>query len=226
MPGTVEGAARAESSVGEDDGSTLGSVVLVDQAPAFGAGVAMAFARWAYATVAPENPARWLADHDTAAVLVTVYPESGTETLRGLRMGFPDAIFVAVLVSARTLDHVAALRAGAHATVDWRADPAEIAEVTVAALEGRTILPTAVAHALAVSAPAGVPPLPPEDVRWLRTLAGGCSAVELAAAEGYSQREVFRRLSALYRRIGARNRQEAIVMAARWGLVEGPDPQS
>lgn len=54
----------------------------------------------------------------------------------------------------------------------------------------------------------------------LQALAHGSTVHELAQEVGYSERELFRILADLYRRMGVSNRSEAIVQVAMWGFLE------
>ena len=47
-------------------------------------------------------------------------------------------------------------------------------------------------------------------------------ATSLARTAGYSQREMYRVLAALYSRLGASTRTEALLRADRWGLLNTP----
>jgi DNA-binding CsgD family transcriptional regulator len=50
-------------------------------------------------------------------------------------------------------------------------------------------------------------------------LASGITTVKLATSIGYSEREMYRKLNALYKKMGVSNRAEALVLAARSGLI-------
>lgn len=200
------------------------TVVVVDRFPALSAGLATILADAGFDVQRPARAESWVRRHAADAVFVTVDPATDSpDAMRSLLRGYRDAVMVAVLASADEVNPVPVLRCGAHAVVRWSDSPDEIATVTRSALTGLTVLPTPVVHELARSTPA-VADAPwhgvsSDDVRWLRTLARGGSVVQLAREEGYSQREVFRRLASLYRRMGAANRQEAIALAASWGLL-------
>jgi len=58
------------------------------------------------------------------------------------------------------------------------------------------------------------------EQRWLTALAQGSTMVELAAAEGYSERHLRRMLADVYRRLGADGRIQALVRAATLGLLD------
>ncbi len=56
--------------------------------------------------------------------------------------------------------------------------------------------------------------------RRLRSLAEGATVVEVAAAEGYSERHMRRMLADVYRRLGVTGRVPALIAAARMGLLD------
>ena len=58
-----------------------------------------------------------------------------------------------------------------------------------------------------------------DEADWLRAMAAGATVAEIAVDVGYSERAMFRNLKALYTRIGARNRTEALLWASRHGLL-------
>lgn len=62
-------------------------------------------------------------------------------------------------------------------------------------------------------------PVSPEELGWLQRLAHGIRIIDLAAETNYSERSMYRHLSDLWRRLGVRNRQEAIVLAAHKGRI-------
>jgi DNA-binding CsgD family transcriptional regulator len=55
----------------------------------------------------------------------------------------------------------------------------------------------------------------------LRHLADSGTVASLARTVGYSEREMYRLLGGVYARLGASNRTEALLLAERWGLLEG-----
>ncbi|RSM56210.1 hypothetical protein DMH03_32460 [Amycolatopsis sp. WAC 01376] len=196
-------------------------IVVIDRVPAFGAGLEAILAGDGFEVATPVRPSAWLRRREVAAAVVTLRGHEDVDRLQELSEEFTSLVLVAVLSSSAHSVYATALRSGAHAAVSWDSAPGDILAVVRAAMAGRTVLPTPTARALAKSAqdrPQGTG-LRPQEVQWLRVLAGGGSVVQLARVEGYSQREVFRRLSTVYRRMGARNRQEAIALAGQWGLL-------
>lgn len=155
------------------------------------------------------------------AVLFTVNSASDWQALRDVSTTNAHFKLLALLVDATPDRHAEALRCGAHAAVPWEASPETILEVLTAALAGVTVLPTAVAQAIAVS---GAPLYDPEwvvaeEVEWLKLLARGMTVQQVAERAGYSERALYRLLHGLYGRMRVANRTEAILQASRWGLL-------
>ncbi len=73
-------------------------------------------------------------------------------------------------------------------------------------------------------APVAVLPQPSgveaQEVQWLRRLASGTTVATLAEALGRSLPEMYRALSTTYAKLGATNRTEAVLYAARCGLLD------
>ena len=171
----------------------------------------------------------WVADgHNLAAALITLSGPQDCETLRRLRTVHPDCALVALLRSSEVTAYLEALRAGASAAVPWEAEPELIVKVLQVALEGYSLLPLPVTRALMSATRATmatrpsqvVTALTSQDVERLQLLAEGATVVDLARQVGYSEREMFRLLHNLYRRMGVDNRSEALVKAAQWGLLQ------
>jgi DNA-binding NarL/FixJ family response regulator len=137
------------------------------------------------------------------------------------RGGSEPGIPVIALLPQRSLDCFrSALDGGASGAVA-QDDPAEeIVAVLEAALRGRVLLPESVVKGFIggqLTVPSEIT-LSKSDVKCLAGLARGQAVPQLAAAAGYSQRQMYRELQKLYRRIGAKGRGEAIALAAQWGI--------
>lgn len=157
-----------------------------------------------------------------SAVLFTVRSASDWEALPEMVTVNPNAKLLVLLVDATADRHAEALRAGAHAVVAWEGTPEMILAVMRAALEGSTLLPTTVAHAIAASGPAPYDPewITADEVGWLKLLAGGATVQQVAQKAGYSERALYRMLHGLYGRMRVSNRMEAVLQASRWGLLD------
>jgi DNA-binding NarL/FixJ family response regulator len=126
-----------------------------------------------------------------------------------------------VLVDEASPDTCAdALRAGATGVITPLDDPQDVLAVLRCAGRGQTVLARAVVQALC--RPASLPPPSLTDVEqaWLRRLAAGGTVAGLARGCGYSEREMYRRLSDVYLRLGARTRTEALLLAERFGFLD------
>ncbi|RPF19994.1 helix-turn-helix transcriptional regulator [Myceligenerans xiligouense] len=153
---------------------------------------------------------------------VVVLVHRGDEALRDIR-GYVEAgcVVLAAQPGPTSGFEVSALVAGYHGVIDCQGPSSEIAVSIRAALTGRVVLSEAVARRLAGRARSDQGPgdLTEAEARWLVGLARGTSVVDLATAEAYSERAMYRRLSDLYRKMGVRTRGEAIAVASRHGLI-------
>ena len=86
---------------------------------------------------------------------------------------------------------------------------------------GFTLMPTHIARELTAQGDVSLAPpqLSDRELRWLRALADNGTVLSLARSSGYSEREMYRRLSAVYHQLGARTRTEALLAAERVGLL-------
>jgi DNA-binding NarL/FixJ family response regulator len=117
-----------------------------------------------------------------------------------------------------------ALRVGATGVVALDAELSQVIGVVRAAADGQTLLPRQIAKALCRQQAGPVPQLMPRERDWLRHLADSGTVASLARTVGYSEREMYRLLGGVYARLGASNRTEALLLAERWGLLEGEAP--
>ena len=113
-----------------------------------------------------------------------------------------------------------ALRAGATAVLTPLDDPEDVLSVLRCAGRGQTVLPRPVVQALCRPVASSSPSLTEVEQGWLRRLAAGGTVAGLARGCGYSEREMYRRLSNVYLRLGARTRTEALLLAERLGLLD------
>ncbi|MCB2222674.1 MAG: hypothetical protein KQH83_00765, partial [Actinobacteria bacterium] len=162
----------------------------------------------------------WGIAEDPSSADVVVAPLRSPDDCRAvetLAAGAPVVALVSPL-DRDTASH--ALRHGA-APADWDWEPQRILDAVTAASAGDAVLPLAAARALAGNGGAcASPSLSDEEAGWLLALSRGTTVVRLADDTGHSERAMFRRLSELYARLGARNRAEAVVAAERLGLLD------
>jgi DNA-binding NarL/FixJ family response regulator len=151
-------------------------------------------------------------------VVVVVPADQALDVLTVLRDASGDETPTVHVVEEATAEACAeALRVGATGVV---ALDAELNQV----IGGQTLLPRQIAKALCRQQAGPVPQLLPRERDWLRHLADSGTVASLARTVGYSEREMYRLLGGVYARLGAGNRTEALLLAERWGLLEGDAP--
>ncbi|GEM_PF-6408121 len=164
-----------------------------------------------------EAPAITEVDDEWDACLLMVGSARECEALTSLhRRG----AIVALLADPTPANYQMVLRCGAVGAIAQSAPIHEIVRVLDAALHGMALLPVELVRSL-TGGPVPTPEvleLSGQLVGWLRALSQGSSIASIAQTAGYSERQMYRQMQRLYRRIGARNRREAIAIATRWGL--------
>lgn len=150
----------------------------------------------------------------TAAVAVLRDRASWAMLRQRARSLAPVMIAVVPEVDAKTVE--LALAAGAATAVAEDATPEEIVPTIQAALEGKTLLPTAVAQGVLFSSR----DLDPQEVAWLRLAADGQTIRQIAAKAGFEERQMRRRLKRAYSKLGARTMRQALLRADKEGLLD------
>jgi len=160
-----------------------------------------------------------------SAVVVVVPADQALAVLTVLRDVAGDEAPTVHVVEEATAEACAeALRVGATGVVALDAELNQVIGVVRAAAGGQTLLPRQIAKALCRQQAGPVPQLLPRERDWLRHLADSGTVASLARTVGYSEREMYRLLGGVYARLGASNRTEALLLAERWGLLEGEAP--
>ncbi|MFI0469622.1 hypothetical protein ACH347_36595 [Saccharopolyspora sp. 5N102] len=202
-----------------------------DPIPAYRQGIARALDAAGCETAEPGDCLDWIqrfhhAAHATEyrlAVLLSIRSDADGQLLAAIRAFDDQVTLLALLVHPVIDNYRQALEDGAWGVADYAAAPDEIVAALEAAWGGAVRLPRPVAVEL-LNRPGGTDAAPPvceADVRLLAALANGWSVERLASHENFSTREMFRRLQALYRLLGVANRHQAVVVAARSGLLDG-----
>ena len=131
-----------------------------------------------------------------------------------------DRLFLVHVVPELTpATYAEALRSGATGVVADDAELHHAVDVIRAAASGNSLLGADVARSLCRPQTSAAPQVSVRKRAWLRRLGDGATVAGLARADGYSEREMYRRLASLYSRLGAANRTGALVLAERWGLL-------
>jgi DNA-binding NarL/FixJ family response regulator len=104
------------------------------------------------------------------------------------------------------------LGAGARAVLDRTSSPETIARAAISVARNYVVLP---ADCSGTSITALRRPLDGDEMRWMRALADGTRVPALAAQEGCGEREMYRRLRSIYRKLEAPNRDAALHVLRR-----------
>lgn len=155
----------------------------------------------------------------TPGSVVAVLPQHDGPTLATGQDHVADLHVVHLLPAASTEAYSDALRAGATGAFERDAELAHIVRTVQCAALGLALLPVDVARALNRGSVGPRPDLSERDLDYLRMLAHGATVAGLARRHGYSEREMYRLLSSVYRRLGAHNRTEALLLAQRYDLL-------
>lgn len=158
---------------------------------------------------------------DGPSVIVWELPAHGrvddhVATLHQVRGAHPDAR-VLVLVPVPTPDVLGALvAAGAMGAIDRDVDEAGLVHAVKSIADGRTVVN---AGTRGDGLPSRAPALTRRESQVLTLLSDGRSNAEIADSLVISENTVKNHVRRLYEKLGVRSRTEAVVRAARWGMV-------
>lgn len=196
------------------------ATVVISEIPALRRGLATSLRRLRFSV---EERDCWPTEVDAAVAPAIVWTcEHSSEVGPARARARPDRdLRLVVLLRAPTTPAVAeALCSGAAAVAGWDVDGPALAALLECADNALVAVPRELAVGLAESADVQPPVGLSEDDRTLLSyLCRGGPVSHLAPRLGYSERETYRRLGDLYRRIGAANRTAAVVAATRWGMA-------
>lgn len=194
-------------------------VAIVERLPAYRHGLALGFAEHGFEV----DELAALDDTITTAdgVAVTVDGQADWRTLAALAETPDRPVVVALLEDASVAHYRRALRLGLEGAVPRAAPIEEIVGAVEAALTGTILLSSQIARQLADGTEADERlPISDSEIGWLRSMAEGVTIAEMAHGARYSQRQMHRMIANLYKRIGAANRQQALVLATRYGILD------
>ncbi|MFD1082735.1 response regulator transcription factor [Micromonospora andamanensis] len=192
-------------------------LAVIDPLPMYRHGVIAVLSAAGYQVGTPTNPLDWARQSDAGLMLLTLANATDWNLLERLRHDAPEGSVIAVLSEESAGLGARAVRAGARSVLHREVSAAALRRTVEATLDGQTVVPAAVAAALAGAE--SDPLITADQLTWLRHLAAGMTVAELARLAGYSERAMYRLLQTLYRRLGARTRIEAIVRAQEQGWL-------
>ena len=192
--------------------------------PVYQRGLAAGLAEVGYEVHAPPDLAAWARTSGQGAVVVAPDTDQALLLIREVRAAVPQLVTVALLEAASPVRYGRALGVCTGA-VSQDAELDDVVAAVGAATRGFALLPVAVTQGLVSRGIPGesTPRLSDRELAWLRSLAHGATVASLARSAGYSEREMYRLLSAVYEKLGATTRTQALLHADRWGLLRAPD---
>jgi DNA-binding NarL/FixJ family response regulator len=163
----------------------------------------------------------WIRRPDQCVVILTLDSKESWELLGPLCDAALTHPVIALIEEESAALGVRAIRTGARSILLRQVSAVTLRRTVEATIDGQAVMPSVIAVALASGSPtATVVPAPtPQQLSWLRQLAGGSTVAELAHQVGYSERAMFRLLQSLYRSLGVRTRIAAIIRAQEQGWI-------
>jgi DNA-binding NarL/FixJ family response regulator len=115
---------------------------------------------------------------------------------------------------------VAAIISGAETVLDYLTPAHHVAIAVEAVDRGLALVDVATLRRLVDISPDTSPPkLGHHELRLLRLIVAGAQISRIETELSCSRRTAYRRMHDLYAKLGARNREEAMYVAGRWGLL-------
>jgi DNA-binding NarL/FixJ family response regulator len=190
--------------------------------PLYALGLAGALSGDRFDVQVADDATIWMRRNGGAALIVGIGRERDFDIVVDLMTENPDRVIITLVDGLDLLSLQASLQAGATAVIDFAAKPDEISVVLEGALLDKAVLPLELARDLtpAIAAQGACPTLSDSELSMLRGLAGGLTVAELGRRIGYSDREIYRKLHAIYRKLGVKRRVDALLKASRWGLLD------
>jgi DNA-binding NarL/FixJ family response regulator len=167
---------------------------------------------------------------DLGVIDLTLPDGEGTELIEELHEANPDFAALVLTASLERMEHARAVEAGAAGILHKSADVDEILDATRRLGEGETLLSEDELIALlrlagqnreeAVEARASIEQITPREKEVLKKLAEGLSNKEIAARLHMSVDTERTHMMNILNKLGVHSRLQALVFAARHGLVE------
>lgn len=186
-------------------------------------GIAVALRVAGYDVSSPTDPQSWSAGATDATIVVVPDSEAALTFMDELNGRLPRLRSIALLERG-TLPVYARALSRCTGAIPLDSDVDEVVHAVRAVQRSQTLLPLEITRELlARGAQAGRPPqLSQQELGWLRALAANRTVAGLARASGRSEREMYRHLASIYKKLGTDTRVEALLRAERLGML-GPE---
>lgn len=171
----------------------------------------------------PDDVSGWVARDRPKAVMARIDVSSGQSQL-GPLVGSPRTLVVAITEVLSVEAFVHALALGCDGVIHEDTTAEIVVSVLEAAARGEVVLPTEAAQSMArkvAQTATTTTPLTTDEIEILQELSSGTTVVMLAERIGWSERTMRRRVHSICLKLGVTNRSQAIVAAARAGIVNG-----
>lgn len=194
---------------------------VVNGPPIYAAGLTSALGD-SYRFVVIEHPDSWISDGEQALVMLTLTTAEEFGQITDLCRRAPHVSVIAVLAELTAEAVTTALRNGATGVVGLYSAPDDVRLALDAAQSEHAVIAIPLMRSMIGSATSAADRdiLTENDVNCLDALAHGQTVAALAEDFGYSEREMYRRLNRMYSRMTVTGRTEALVLAARWGVID------
>ena len=200
-------------------------VAVVSGGPTWRRGISAILSDAGYATVELDSLAAWRPGRGGAAIALRLTGDDALAAIESFVGDHPHIPIVAVMPTVGVGEYAAALRRGATGAIAEDEPAAAFALAFDAAFLSTSAAPTRLIRAMA----ARMRPTPADkwlsdaDISRLKMLARAATVADVAEQSGYSEREMFRILNALYRTLGVESRTQAVIWAAHHGLLDEGD---
>ena len=176
-----------------------------------------------------EDVEGWAGSHQPAVLLVDIRNDGDVGLVVDLKEEHPRSVVVALVGDANPETVAACIASGASGAITRDASPPEVTLALRAALTENAMLPLHVARSLVATRPLpGDRPtdIGDEELGWLQSLARSATVATIGREAGYSEREMYRRLKRIYKKMGVRSRTEALLKASRLGWINPVAPEA
>jgi DNA-binding NarL/FixJ family response regulator len=200
-------------------------VALLNVPPVYRRGLGIGLTEAGYVVQLPVDAAAWARQDAGHKIAVTTDSDAALDALDIVHRQSPDVVSVVLIEEANVAGYSRVLSRCTGA-VPLHAELDDFLTAIRAAENGFTLMPIDIARELTAQGDVSLAPpqLSDRELRWLRALADNGTVLSLARSSGYSEREMYRLLSALYERLGTSSRTSALLQADRLGLLRSTVP--
>ncbi|HET9260921.1 MAG TPA: hypothetical protein VFP42_12430 [Acidimicrobiia bacterium] len=196
-------------------------VGVLNAAPVYMLGLKSMFPANGYKFETVDDIFQWVGEHEPSVVIVDIRDDADLSLIVDLKTEHPRSVVVTLVNEANAPAVTASIACGASGAITRDASPTEVILALKAALTQNAVLPLQVARLLVSTQLAdGKPPqVDSEELKWLQSLAHSATVASVGEEAGYSEREMYRRLKRVYKKMGVSSRTEALLKASRLGWI-------